>query len=117
MVFGDLDLTKWEPLISEDKPNVVYILRLCSGGLYIGSTTDFCRRMKEHTDQLGLGSRLTRKNVPVEVVRVECFETYLEARHREEQIKGWTKAKKEALIQENKDELRCLAEGKIDRRK
>ena len=68
--------------------------------------------MKEHENWLGRGSRLTTKNPPTEVAYLECFKTYSEARKREEQIKGWTRAKKEALIIGEITALAALAESK-----
>jgi predicted GIY-YIG superfamily endonuclease len=109
MAYGDLDLAKWMPLLSKERLNVMYMLRLCNEKIYVGSTTNFLSRMKEHTDQLGRGARMTRKNIPVEVARIECFKTYLEAHHREMQIKEWSKAKKEALIAQDIPELSSLA--------
>ena len=73
-----------------------YILRLKSGQLYIGSTTDLDRRFAEHT--AGQACRTTKLDPPVKVVYSESFPTFSEARKREAQIKRWTRAKKEALV-------------------
>ena len=107
-----IDSERWESGLRKDKPNVVYILRLCNDDLYIGSTTNFHHRMKDHLARLDQGARMTRKNPAIQLMRVECFGTYNEARRREMQIKGWTRAKKEALIEERTMDLYLLSHGK-----
>jgi len=87
-----------------------YILR-CSGGYYYtGSTKDLERRMQEH--QIGEGANFTKKHLPVELVYYELFDRIDEAFKREHQIKGWTRAKKEALMRSDSNELHKLAECK-----
>jgi putative endonuclease len=110
-MYGKLDVEKWYPMLDPDKPNVVYILRLCNDDLYIGSTSDFRRRMQEHEDCLDLGSRMTRKNPVKEIVFIENYKTYLLANRREMQIKKWSRAKKEALIADRLLEVSLLAHG------
>ena len=84
-----------------------YILRINSGGLYIGSTTNLQKRAKEHIG--GEGGRTTYLDPPEALVYFEEFETIEEARKREEQVKRWTRAKKEALISGDKETLKMLA--------
>ena len=47
----------------------------------------------------GRGGRYTMQRRPVTLVFVEAHETADAARRRERQLKGWTAAKKEALVQ------------------
>ncbi|MBT3374804.1 MAG: GIY-YIG nuclease family protein [Lentisphaerae bacterium] len=85
----------------------VYILRLRSGQLYVGSTTDLERRWAEHMS--GKGGKTTRDDPPVEVAYAEERSTFTTARRREAQIKRWTRAKKEALVGRDQDRLRQLS--------
>jgi predicted GIY-YIG superfamily endonuclease len=87
-----------------------YILRLHSDGLYCGSTKDRSRRYKEHFS--GSGCRTTKIDPPVAVVYEEEYQTYSEALEREQQIKRWSRAKKEALIKTDLAELKKLAKRK-----
>jgi putative endonuclease len=73
-----------------------YILKCCDGSYYTGSTWDLERRLVEHRE--GLGARHTAKRLPVELVYAEEYDRIDEAFHREKQIQGWSRAKKEALI-------------------
>ena len=64
--------------------------------LYIGVTNDLERRLYEHKNELANG--FTKK---YHVHKLVCFETTPDAYAaitREKQLKGWTRAKKEALI-------------------
>lgn len=87
-----------------------YILRLKSGGLYTGSTTDLHSRMKDHFS--GNGSRTTSLDRPTHNALTEEYETYDEALAREQQVKRWSRAKKEALVAGNIDLLRQLSKKK-----
>ena len=72
-----------------------YILRLKSGQLYIGSTRDVDQRYKDH--QSGKGCRTTRLDPPKALLYTEEFNTLTKAQKRENQVKKWTRAKKEML--------------------
>lgn len=84
-----------------------YILRLQSKRPYCGSTKDKVRRYREHF--AGTGCRTTKLDPPVAVVHEEEFETIRLARRREKQVKGWVRAKKEALIRGDLVELKRLS--------
>jgi putative endonuclease len=73
-----------------------YILRLKSGQLYIGSTTDLKQRYQDHLK--GRACRTTKLDPPVKVVYSESLPIFSDARKREAQIKRWSRAKKEALV-------------------
>ena len=88
----------------------LYILLCGNGSYYSGSTTDLDRRMEQH--QLGEGANFTRKNLPVSLVYFEKFDRIDEAFEREKQIQGWSRAKKEALINRNIAELKTLSKKK-----
>lgn len=74
----------------------VYILRNPTNHLYIGSTSNLDERIKRHNS--GDGAEFTSRNKNFEKVYSEKFETLLEARRREKQIKGWRREKKDNLI-------------------
>ena len=74
----------------------MYILRCSNGQYYVGSTLDFDKRLAEH--QCGEGALFTKKHRPVELVYYEQFQRIIDAFHREHQVKGWNRKKKEALI-------------------
>lgn len=88
----------------------VYILRCANGSYYTGSTTDLEKRIWQH--QNGEGANFTKAHLPIELVYVEEFPRIDEAFCREKQIQGWSRKKKEALINGDFDELQKLAKSK-----
>jgi predicted GIY-YIG superfamily endonuclease len=75
----------------------VYILKCSDGSYYTGSTKDLEGRVREH--QTGEhADAYTYSRRPVKLVWSEVTETYPEAFQWEHRIKGWSRAKKEALI-------------------
>jgi putative endonuclease len=74
----------------------LYILRCADGSYYTGSTNNLSLRIAEH--QAGKGSNYTRRRLPVELVYIQEFPSEHQAFLRERQVKGWSRAKKEALI-------------------
>jgi predicted GIY-YIG superfamily endonuclease len=94
-----------------EKPMVIpffaYILRCADGSYYTGSTDELEKRIAEH--QNGEGCAWTRKRLPVEFVWRQEFPTRDEARAAEHQIKKWSRAKKEALIEGRFDIVSKLA--------
>ncbi|KQC34272.1 hypothetical protein AAU57_13690 [Nonlabens sp. YIK11] len=85
----------------------MYILLCSNGSYYTGSTNDLNRRMIKH--QAGLGANHTKKYLPVELIYFEEFDRVQDAFYREKQVQGWSRAKKEALINGFSDELKKLA--------
>ena len=81
----------------------VYILKCADGSYYVGSTADLERRLEEH--RTGFFGGYTSKRLPVELAWSENFPTEHEAFVTERQIKGWSRAKKEALIRGDWDGL------------
>ncbi len=65
--------------------------------LYTGITSDLYARMVQHKEHTHAGSFTDRYNADC-LVYYETFERIEEAIAREKQLKGWTRAKKEALI-------------------
>ena len=75
----------------------VYMLRCSDGSYFVGHTNDLEHRLAAHERGAIEGYTLSRR--PVELVFSDQFSTRLEAFHRERQIKGWSRARKESLIQ------------------
>lgn len=73
-----------------------YMLRCSDGHFYIGHTDNLEARIAGH--QSGQISGYTRNRRPVALVWSEYFATRAEAIAAERQIKGWSRAKKQALI-------------------
>ncbi|BBE31899.1 hypothetical protein OSSY52_20400 [Tepiditoga spiralis] len=73
-----------------------YILKCSDGSYYTGSTNDLQKRLIQHQD--GNGANYTRKRLPVKLVYYEEYSRVDEAFYREKQIQGWSRKKKEALI-------------------
>jgi putative endonuclease len=83
------------PSLSRGTP-VVYFLRRCSGITYIGTSIDLEQRLADHSS--GKACRTTQLDPVVAILRVEVYPTFAQARHREAQLKRWSRAKREALI-------------------
>ena len=73
----------------------VYILRNSRNSLYIGQTKNLQSRLARHRID---GALFVRNDSSYQLVYSERYKTQLEAMRREKQLKGWTRAKKEALI-------------------
>jgi putative endonuclease len=74
----------------------VYILSNSSRTLYIGVTNDLERRVSEH--RAGLGGDFTRRYHCHKLVWYERFGQINDAIACEKKLKGWSRAKKIALI-------------------
>lgn len=85
----------------------LYILRCADASYYVGHTDDLEDRIGRH--HAGIASPYTRKRRPLKLVFTDEFPTRDEALARERQIKGWSRAKKEALIKGNWNRLRELS--------
>ena len=85
----------------------VYILRCADNSYYVGHTTDLELRLAEH--QAGEGGGWTKGRLPVQLVFSQEMPDKDQAFLVERQLKGWSTAKKEALIAGEWDLLRWLA--------
>jgi len=74
----------------------MYILICENGAYYTGSTIDLELRVKQH--QNGQGANYTSKHLPVKLIYYHEFDSIEQAFKREKQVQGWSRAKKEALI-------------------
>ena len=86
----------------------VYMLRCADGSCYVGSTRDALEmRVAQHN--AGTFDGHTSKRRPVELIFHQQFERIDDAIAAECRIKGWSRAKKEALIRGDYDALKMLA--------
>ena len=84
----------------------VYMLSCADGSYYVGSATgsDLNRRVSEH--QSGIRPGYTQLRRPVQLVWSEYFDRITDAIAAERQLKGWSRAKKSALISGDWQSLR-----------
>jgi len=78
-------------------PFYTYILQCSDNTYYVGCTNNLEKRIMEHNTSKN-GAHYTKIRRPVSLKYMEVFDTLLEARRRESEIKGWPRAKKERLI-------------------
>jgi len=74
----------------------VYILSCADGSYYVGVAQDVERRV--HVHNAGRGSVHTARRRPVRLAYAERCGAKSAARRRENEIKGWRREKKQALI-------------------
>ncbi len=86
-----------------------YIIRCKDNSLYSGITTNLDERLKKHND--GTGAKYTAGRKPVTLAYCETRLDRSQALKREAQIKAWTKARKENLIERGHRERKM--DGKI----
>ena len=84
-----------------------YMLRCSDGSYYVGHTDDLDARIGAHQSGLLPGYTQTRR--PVQLVWSQEFAEREQAFAAERQIKGWSRAKKEALIKGDWDAVRLLS--------
>ncbi|NNM77600.1 GIY-YIG nuclease family protein [Sphingomonas sp. ID1715] len=84
-----------------------YLLRCSNGKYYVGHTDNLDFRIAQH--QSGALGGWTSKYRPVELVWSEQFPERDQAFAAERQLKGWSRAKKEALIRGDWEAVRALS--------
>lgn len=89
----------------------MYILLCSNDQYYTGSTNNIEIRLAQH--QNGEGSNFTKKHLPVKLVYLEEFNRIDEAFNREKQVQGWSRKKKEALINKQYDKLPELSKSSL----
>ncbi len=85
----------------------MYILECSDGSYYTGSTINLQLRLTQH--RAGEGANHTKKRLPVKLVYFEEYLRIDEAFYREKQVQGWSRKKKEALINGMSEKLEELA--------
>ena len=88
-----------------------YILLCNDGSFYTGVTNNIIRRTNEHNSEDEPGSYCHTRR-PVQLMFIRTFKFIEDAIAFEKQLKGWTRAKKEALIFNKLEKLHSLAECK-----
>jgi len=86
---------------------VVYILKCADDSYYIGHADNIESRMIAHQTKVYVHC-YTATRLPVQLIFVKEFPTRDEAFVFERQIKGWSRAKKDALIQGGFEAVRQL---------
>jgi predicted GIY-YIG superfamily endonuclease len=87
-----------------------YLLRCNDGSFYAGHTDDLERRMTEH--HFGASTGYVAQRRPITLVWSETFATRDEALSAERRIKGWSRAKKQALITGDWERIQALARNR-----
>jgi putative endonuclease len=82
----------------------VYILKCNDDSYYTGFTNNLERRLEEHISGKNKDCYTFGKR-PLELVWFETFNDVLDAIATEKRIKGWSRIKKEALINSDWDRL------------
>jgi len=91
-----------------------YMLRCRDGSYYVGVTSEIEIRVAKHA--LGLDpDAYTFRRRPVKLVYTEVFYRPDEAIHAEKRLKGWSRAKKEALVRGDWDAIRELSRSSAGR--
>ena len=88
----------------------VYILECKDKTLYVGVTKNLTDRLEKHNK--GKASKYTRGRTPVRMIFSEDHSDKTSALKREIELKGWTRAKKLALIEGNKAKLIELSKSR-----
>ena len=88
----------------------VYILFCVNRTFYVGQSHDIRKRLARHSN--GSGARHTRQLKDFQLVYVEGPMFSDAAVSRERQLKGWSHAKKVALILGDKEKLKELSRSK-----
>src|SRR5206468_4724198 len=86
----------------------LYILRCADGSYYVGTARlGLEQRVAEHNTGIFGGYTASRR--PVTLVYSEWFERITDAIAAERQLKGWSRAKKEALMRGDYKTIQALA--------
>ena len=87
----------------------VYILQCSDNSFYVGVTNDLYRRFNEHSNGVDEFC-YTYSRRPLDLVHYSEFSTPEHAIAFEKQLKGWSRKKKFALIENNWERLKALSE-------
>jgi predicted GIY-YIG superfamily endonuclease len=87
----------------------VYILKCSDGSYYTGHTDNLESRIAQHHE--GKIAGYTHDKQPLTLMLTQDFPTRAEALSAEQQIKGWSRAKKQALIEKDWVKLSLLAKS------
>jgi putative endonuclease len=96
-------------------PYYVYILRCSNGTFYTGNTSNLSLRVSQHKTGYDPKSYTYRLR-PVTLVWSKEFPHRYDALNVERQIKGWSHAKKEALINDDFELIHEIVKNERKRR-
>jgi putative endonuclease len=96
------------------KQSYVYILKCSDDSYYTGITSNLTKRISEHQTGKHKDS-YTHSRRPIDLVFYAEFTDINLAIETEKQIKKWSRAKKEALINDEFDKLPNLAKKKFNK--
>ncbi len=82
-------------------------MKCSDDSFYIGSTTHLIKRLYQH--KFGEGSNWTKNRLPIKLVFSQEMPDKNQAYVVEQQIKKWSRAKKEALIRGHWDLLKYFS--------
>ncbi|HTR86306.1 MAG TPA: GIY-YIG nuclease family protein [Reyranella sp.] len=98
--------------MSDEPGAYAYMLRCSDGSYYVGSARlGLDQRVSEHNSGVYGGYTSARRSITL--VWAQHFQLITDAIAVERQIKGWSRAKKEALIRGDYGEIRNLAKRRI----
>lgn len=86
----------------------VYILKCADGSYYTGVTGNLEQRLRVHENGDNIGC-YTYSRRPLTLVYYDYFHDVRKAIAFEKQVKGWSKRKKEALMQSDWDRLKLFS--------
>ena len=89
----------------------IYILQCNDGSFYTGHTDELESRLAQH-QQACFRDCYTAQRLPVTLVYQANFESREQALTIEKQIKGWSRKKKQALINDDWQEIARLSKTK-----
>ena len=92
----------------------VYLLHCSDRSYYVGHTDNIENRIAQH--HMGALPGYTSIRLPVTLLKCESFSTREEALTAEMQLKGWSRAKKEAWVRNDFVLLQQLAKKNFSRR-
>ena len=93
--------------------NYVYIIKCSDNSYYVGVTNNLQKRINEHNDGIDSMS-YTFSRRPVKLVFNQEFLDVNYAIIFEKKLKGWSRAKKEALINNRFEDLPLLSKNRKD---
>ncbi len=93
----------------------IYMLHCSDDSFYIGLTSDVSRRVAEH-ETGAIPKAYTHSRRPVQLVWVGEFPPHEEACAFERQIKGWSRAKKKALIDNDWNKIHQIVKDERENR-
>ena len=90
----------------------VYILECADGSYYVGSTTDLDKRLAQHNEGQGSAYTRPRRRRPVQLKWSTEYESIQQGYDLEKRLQGWSRAKREALMEGRFEDLPALSRSR-----